>query len=126
MSRQFNIVQNDSKELPNNIEAEQSVIGSVLVSNEIFDADYAVLTDELDAHLVDVPQQSGSINPSDDADSLEDTIDTLLDSSDVVDNDPFDSKNRIKTDQELYFDELEEDNYLVEKNKRIEKILEDA
>ncbi len=37
MSRQFNIVQNDSKELPNNIEAEQSVIGSVLVSNEIFD-----------------------------------------------------------------------------------------
>ena len=97
-----------------------------IVANEIFDADYAVLTDELDAHLVDVPQQSGSINPSDDADSLEDTIDTLLDSSDVVDNDPFDSKNRIKTDQELYFDELEEDNYLVEKNKRIEKILEDA
>ena len=37
MSRQFNIVQNDSRELPNNIEAEQSVIGSVLVSNEIFD-----------------------------------------------------------------------------------------
>ena len=37
MSRQFNIVQNDSKELPNNIEAEHSVIGSVLVSNEIFD-----------------------------------------------------------------------------------------
>ena len=37
MSRQFNIIQNDSKELPNNIEAEQSVIGSVLVSNEIFD-----------------------------------------------------------------------------------------
>ena len=37
MSRQFNIIQNDSKELPNNIEAEQSVIGSILVSNEIFD-----------------------------------------------------------------------------------------
>ncbi len=37
MSRQFNIVQSDSKELPNNIEAEQSVIGSILVSNEIFD-----------------------------------------------------------------------------------------
>ena len=37
MSRPFNIVQNDIKELPNNIEAEQSVMGSILVSNEIFD-----------------------------------------------------------------------------------------
>ena len=37
MTRPFNIVQNDSKELPNNIEAEQSVIGSILVTNEIFD-----------------------------------------------------------------------------------------
>ena len=37
MSRPFNLVQNDSKELPNNIEAEQSVIGSILVSNETFD-----------------------------------------------------------------------------------------
>ena len=33
----FNIVQNDLKELPNNIEAEQSVIGSILLNNEIFD-----------------------------------------------------------------------------------------
>ncbi len=37
MSKAFNLVQNDLNELPNNIEAEQSVIGSILVSNEIFD-----------------------------------------------------------------------------------------
>ena len=36
-SSKFNIVKNSSKELPNNIEAEQAVIGSILVSNEIFD-----------------------------------------------------------------------------------------
>jgi len=33
----FDLVKNHSKELPNNIEAEQSVIGSILVSNDIFD-----------------------------------------------------------------------------------------
>ena len=37
MVKAFNLVQNELKELPNNIEAEQSVIGSVLLSNEIFD-----------------------------------------------------------------------------------------
>ena len=37
MVKAFNIVQNDLKELPNNIEAEQSVIGSILLNNEIFD-----------------------------------------------------------------------------------------
>ena len=37
MVQNLNLVQNKSKELPNNIEAEQSVIGSILVSNEIFD-----------------------------------------------------------------------------------------
>tara|TARA_B100001173_G_scaffold190246_1_gene164155 strand:- start:23 stop:1438 length:1416 start_codon:yes stop_codon:yes gene_type:complete len=37
MSKSFNVVQNDVNELPNNIEAEQSVIGSILISNEIFD-----------------------------------------------------------------------------------------
>ena len=34
---QFNLVKNQFKELPNNIEAEQAVIGSILVSNVIFD-----------------------------------------------------------------------------------------
>ena len=33
----LSVVKNDFKELPNNIEAEQAVIGSILVSNEIFD-----------------------------------------------------------------------------------------
>ncbi len=37
MVKTFNLVPNELNELPNNIEAEQSVIGSILVSNEIFD-----------------------------------------------------------------------------------------
>ncbi len=37
MSKKFNLIQNEIDELPNNIEAEQSVIGSILISNEIFD-----------------------------------------------------------------------------------------
>ncbi len=37
MSQSLNIVKNNLEELPNNIEAEQSVIGSILVTNEIFD-----------------------------------------------------------------------------------------
>ena len=37
MENNLSIVKNKFKELPNNIEAEQSVIGSILVTNEIFD-----------------------------------------------------------------------------------------
>ena len=37
MENNLSIVKNNFKELPNNIEAEQAVIGSILVSNEIFD-----------------------------------------------------------------------------------------
>ena len=37
MENNFSIVKDKFKELPNNIEAEQAVIGSILVSNEIFD-----------------------------------------------------------------------------------------
>ncbi len=37
MENNLNIVKNQFKELPNNIEAEQAVIGSILVSNDIFD-----------------------------------------------------------------------------------------
>ena len=37
MVKQLNLVKNQLNELPNNIEAEQSVIGSILLSNEIFD-----------------------------------------------------------------------------------------
>ncbi len=35
--KNLKIIKNDIKELPNNIEAEQSILGTVLVSNEIFD-----------------------------------------------------------------------------------------
>ena len=37
MENNFTIVKDQFKELPNNIEAEQAVIGSILVTNEIFD-----------------------------------------------------------------------------------------
>ncbi|MDB3960295.1 replicative DNA helicase [Candidatus Pelagibacter sp.] len=37
MENSLNIVKDQFKELPNNIEAEQAVIGSILVSNDIFD-----------------------------------------------------------------------------------------
>ena len=35
MENKLSIVKADFKELPNNIEAEQAVIGSILVTNEI-------------------------------------------------------------------------------------------
>ena len=37
VNNKFSVVSNNFKELPNNIEAEQAVIGSILTSNEIFD-----------------------------------------------------------------------------------------
>ena len=37
MENNLSIVKDTYKELPNNIEAEQAVIGSILVTNEIFD-----------------------------------------------------------------------------------------
>jgi replicative DNA helicase len=37
MDKNLSIVKDNFKELPNNIEAEQAVIGSILVTNEIFD-----------------------------------------------------------------------------------------
>ena len=37
MSQSLNILKNKSEEFPNNIEAEQSVFGSILLTNEIFD-----------------------------------------------------------------------------------------
>ena len=40
----FNLVKNQFKELPNNIEAEQAVIGSILVSNDIYD-DVGIIID---------------------------------------------------------------------------------
>ena len=37
INKRLNVIKNNFEELPNNIEAEQSVIGTILVSNEIFD-----------------------------------------------------------------------------------------
>ena len=44
MSQTFNVINNKTEELPNNIEAEQSVIGSILLSNEIFDDINLIIT----------------------------------------------------------------------------------
>ena len=44
MENKFSIVQENFKELPNNIEAEQAVIGSLLVTNELFDEINTILT----------------------------------------------------------------------------------
>ena len=37
MENNLSLVKSKFKELPNNIEAEQAVIGSILISNEIFE-----------------------------------------------------------------------------------------
>ena len=37
MEQKLSILKDKTEELPNNIEAEQSVIGSILLTNEIFD-----------------------------------------------------------------------------------------
>ena len=37
MSNNLSLVKDTFKEFPNNIEAEQAVLGTILVSNEIFD-----------------------------------------------------------------------------------------
>ena len=44
MESNLSIVKDKFKELPNNIEAEQALIGSVLVTNDLFD-DISVLID---------------------------------------------------------------------------------
>ena len=44
MENNLSIVKEKFKELPNNIEAEQSVIGSILVTNEIFDELSTIIT----------------------------------------------------------------------------------
>ena len=44
MSQSLNILKSTADELPNNIEAEQSVIGSILLSNDIFDEVTLIIT----------------------------------------------------------------------------------
>ena len=43
LKKNFNIIENENIELPNNIEAEQSVIGTILISNEIFDEIHTII-----------------------------------------------------------------------------------
>ena len=43
LKKNFNIIENENTELPNNIEAEQSVIGTILISNEIFDEIHTII-----------------------------------------------------------------------------------
>ena len=45
MEKNLSIVKDNFKELPNNIEAEQAVIGSILVTNEIFDEISVIIKD---------------------------------------------------------------------------------
>ncbi len=46
MEKNFSVITNNFKELPNNIEAEQSVLGSILLSNEIFDEINTIITNK--------------------------------------------------------------------------------
>ena len=46
MEKNLSIVKDNFKELPNNIEAEQAVIGSILVSNELFDEINTIISNE--------------------------------------------------------------------------------
>ena len=46
MENNLSLVKDKFKELPNNIEAEQSVIGSILVTNEIFDEINTIIVNE--------------------------------------------------------------------------------
>ena len=46
MENNLSVVKEKFKELPNNIEAEQSVIGSILVTNEIFDEISTIISSE--------------------------------------------------------------------------------
>ena len=39
----FKIVENSQKQMPCNIEAEQAVIGSILVSNDIYDEIFPII-----------------------------------------------------------------------------------
>ena len=53
MEKNFEIISNNFKELPNNIEAEQAVIGSLLVNNEIYDEISLILDPEIQASFGD-------------------------------------------------------------------------
>ena len=45
VSKNLTLVSSDINQLPNNIEAEQAVIGSVLICNEIFDDTNSIISE---------------------------------------------------------------------------------
>ena len=50
INKNLNLVKNNFNEPPNNIEAEQAVIGSILLTNEVFDEiifDYNIIAERL-------------------------------------------------------------------------------
>ena len=57
MKTNLNIINNQVKELPNNIEAEQAVIGSILVSNEIYDE---IISNNGNSILIEKEYNSGT------------------------------------------------------------------
>ena len=46
MVQSLNLVKESPAELPNNIEAEQAVIGSIMLTNEIFDEINMIITNK--------------------------------------------------------------------------------
>ena len=46
MNKNLSIVPNNINQLPNNIEAEQAIIGSVLTNNEIFDDISSIISEK--------------------------------------------------------------------------------
>ena len=72
----FKIVENSNKQIPCNIEAEQAVIGSILVSNDIYDEispiiDAQKFFDPIHIKIFDLP----AIPTSGDFDSLGNNLD---------------------------------------------------
>ena len=58
MENNLSIVKDQFIELPNNIEAEQAVIGSILVSNDIFDEISTIIS------KINLSNNGGLTNPS--------------------------------------------------------------
>ena len=66
----LDLIKEQSKELPNNIEAEQSVIGSILVSNEIFDEVSPIIDSSKFHDPVHPPRMDGGQSEASDPECL--------------------------------------------------------
>ena len=63
LNQPFKIIDNQQKQLPCNIEAEQSVLGSILVSNEIYD-EISQIVDEIGDGLKGIKSRYSNNLPS--------------------------------------------------------------